>query len=163
MAQKLEQLKTKIVRPSTSAFIRAHLEHVGEDFVYGAYKAFCQKVEAIGRQGPSYDSFRVYWCVCVEMDLLKFVHEGPSKFGQPRRYYRLVQKNINSPVWNNPRASLDLRKGHTIPDPLTGKPIPISRLGRRRYSRTLSGVPPKAVGRPKKPKPERGTEAVATG
>jgi len=159
MTQQLEQL-TK--RPGTGTFIRDHLSSVLEDYVYNSYKAFCQSLKKVGQRCPTYNSFRVYWCVCVEMDLLQFVHEEPSEFGQPRRYYRLVQKNVNSPVWNNPRASLDLRKGHTVPDPLTGKPIPISRLGRRRYSRRVLGVPPKRVGRPRKPKPIRGAAAVAT-
>jgi hypothetical protein len=163
MTSQLEQVKTKIVRPGTSSFIKSHLEHVGEDFVYGAYKAFCQKVEAIGQQGPSYDSFRKYWWICAQLRLIEFVREQPIKNLQPRRYYRLVRSNINNKAWQNPQAALDLRMGRTIPDPVTGRPVPVSRLGRRRYRRRVRGVPPLARGRPRKPKPKRGATAVATG
>jgi len=163
MAQKLEQLKTRIPRPGTADFIKSHLQHGREDYVYSAYKAFCQKVEAIGQQGPSYDSFRKYWWVCAQLRLIEFVREEQVGKPEPRRYYRLVMSNINSKVWRNPQAELDLRMGRMIPDPVTGAPIPVSRLGRQRYRRRVLKVPPLARGRPHKPKPIKGTEAVAMG
>jgi len=159
----LEQVKTKIVRPGTSSFIRFHLQYAGEDYVYGAYKAFCEKLKTIGQQPPSYDSFRKYWWVCAQLNLIQFTREEKVGKPEPRRYYRLVRSNINSEAWQNPQASLDLRMGRTIPDPATGKMVPVSRLGRRRYRRRVSKVPPLARGRPRKPKGMKGSEAVATG
>jgi len=163
MTQKFEQLTKRGPQPGTADFIKSHLSSMLEDYVYGAYKIFCQKLKAIGQRNPSYDSFRKYWWVCSQMNLIQFTREQPTENLQPRRYYRLVRSNINSEAWQNPQAALDLRMGRTIPDPATGKMVPVSRLGRRRYRRRVLGVPPKRVGRPRKPKPERGAATVATG
>jgi len=163
MTQRLEQLEKRGPEPSTSGFIKTHLQRIGEDYIYHAYKVFCEKLKAIEQRYPTYDSFRKYWWICAQMNLIEFAREQPTKNLQPRRYYRLVRSNINSEAWQNPQASLDLRMGRTIPDPHTGKPVPVSRLGRRRYRRRVSKKPPLARGRPRKPKPERGAATVATG
>jgi hypothetical protein len=162
MTQRVDQLTRRGPQPGSGDFIKSHLQHAGEDYIYHAYKAFCQSLKAIGQRGPSYDSFRKYWWTCAEMNLIEFVREQPIGNLEPRRYYRLVRSNINNEAWQNPQAALDLRTGRTIPDPATGKPVPVSRLGRRRYRRRVLGLPPKRVGRPRKPKPERGAATVAT-
>lgn len=163
MVQRVEQLTKRGPQPGTADFIKSHLQRTGEDYIYHAYKVFCEKLRAIGQRCSSYDSFRKYWWICAQMDLIEFVREQPIGNLQPRRYYRLVRSNINSKVWQNPQAGLDLRMGRTTPDPATGKMVPVSRLGRRRYRRRVLKVPPLARGRPRKPKPERGAAPVATG
>ena len=145
-------LKKRGPHPGTGDFIKAYLQRVGEDYINNTYRAFCKFLENEGQQSPSYNSFRVYWYVCTQLNLIEFVREEAIANLIPRRYYRLVQQNVNSKKWRNPRAALDLREGRTIPDPLTGQPVPVSKLGKRRYRRRVLGKPPLQVGRPKKAK-----------
>lgn len=145
-------LKKRGPHPGTGDFIKSHLKRAEEDYINNAYRAFCRFLKDAGQRSPTYNSFRVYWYVCTQLNLIEFVREEAVENLIPRRHYRLVQQNINSKAWRNPRAALDLKKGRTIPDPLTGKPIPVSRLGKRRYQRRVTGKPPQQVGRPKKAK-----------
>ena len=162
MAQKLEQLTKRGPQPGTGTFIRDHLKRVGEDYPYNVWKELRAYLASIGRKSPTLLSFQHYWHICHETELIRFSREEPGERLWPRRFYRLVPENMNSKDWRNPQAALDLRMGRTTPDPATGKMVPVSRLGRRRYRRRVLGVPPKRVGRPRKPKPIRGAVAVAT-
>jgi len=80
--------------PSTGDFIKGYLQRVEEDYIYNAYRAFCRFLKDAGQRSPSYNSF--YWYVCTEMNLIEFVREEAVPNLIPRRYYRLVQQNINS-------------------------------------------------------------------
>ena len=136
--------------PGTGDFIKEYLQRVGEDYIYNAYREFCKFLQKEGQQGPAYNSFRTYFYVCTKMNLIEFVREEPVPNLFSRRYYRLVQQNIHSKAWQNPRAALDLQEGHTLPNPVTGEPVPVSQLGKRRYHRWIERLPPQPVGRPKK-------------
>jgi len=136
--------------PGTGDFIKDYMQRVGEDYIYNTYRAFCKFLENKGQQCSSYASFRTYFYVCTKMDLIEFVREEPVGNLIPRRYYRLVKRNLKSKSWANPRAALDLRKGRTVPNPATGEPTPVSKLGRRRYRRWVKRLPPQPIGRPKK-------------
>lgn len=148
--------------PGTGTFIRDHLRAVGEDYPYNVWKELRAQLKAEGQRCPILSSFYSYWHVCEQMDLIRFTREGPGERLRPRKFYEINPDNINSKDWRNPRAALDMRLGRTIPDPHTGKPVPVSRLGRRRYRRRVLKVPPLARGRPLKPKPMKGAEAVET-
>lgn len=146
----METLQQKSPRPGTGDFIKAHLRKVKEDYINNVHRKFCEFLKARGHRCCSYKSFRHYWYVCVKLGLLEFVREEPGKRPLPRRYYRLNPRKLQSKDWQNPQAALDLRRGRTFPDPVTGEPIPISKLGARRYRRWVKKEPPKPVGRPRK-------------
>jgi hypothetical protein len=150
MIQQLEQSGKRKPHPGTGDFIKAHLQAVGEDYPYNVYGALCESLQAIRQRCPQLLSFQRYWYICAKLDLIEFVREEPSERLGPRRIYRLVSRNVNSRAWRNPQAALDLREGRTIPDPATGERVPVSRLGRRRYRRRVTKLPPQPVGRPRK-------------
>ena len=142
-------------RPGTGIFIKGYLQRVKEDYVYHIYKAFRKFIEANGHRGPSYESFRKYFGVCVQLNLIEFVRSEPPAPGKqhlfPRRYFRVVQRNLNSEAWENPQAALDLQLGHTLPDPMDpSRRVAVRALGKRRYQRWLHGDLPKSADRPKK-------------
>lgn len=136
-------------RPSTSQFIRKHLESVGEDYVNGTYKAFCKLLKSMEQKCPTYNSFRSYWNVLSTLGLIEFTREESTakKHLFPKHYYQLNPQKINSKDWKNPRAALDMRLGHTVSDPVTGEPKAKSQLGRRRYDRWVKKIPPKRAGK----------------
>lgn len=146
----MQTLRKRGPSPGTGDFIRNYLQKVGSDYANNIYRCFCKELKSLGQQCPSYASFAKYMGVCAQMDLIEFVREEPLPNKISRRYYRLVKRNINSKAWQNPRAALDVAQGHVLPDPVTGKLEPISRLGKRRYRRWTRKEPPKRVGRPKK-------------
>ena len=148
--------------PSTGTFILDYLRAVGEDYPYNVWKELRAQLRAEGQRAPILSSFYSYWHVCEQMDLIRFTREEPGERLGPRKFFELVPENTDSKDWRNPRAALDMRLGRTVPDPHTGKPVPVSRLGRRRYRRRVLKVPPLRRGRPSKPKKQRVAEGLQT-
>jgi len=145
----LSYLKRKPI-PGTADFIRNRLLGVGEDYAYNVWKLFSKKLRSIGQRSPHFTSFVKYWKILEELNLIEFVREEKGRGRFPRRICRVVKANINSKDWDNPQAALDLRKGRVWINPDTGEKVPISRLGKRRYSRRVMGKPPGKPGRPPK-------------
>lgn len=127
--------------PGTGTFIRDHLKRVGEDYPYNVWKELRAYLASVGQKSPTLLSFQHYWHACHETNLIRFSREEPGERLWPRRFYKLVPENTNSKDWRNPQAALDMKEGRTVPDPHTGKPVPVSRLGRRRYRRRVMKVP----------------------
>jgi hypothetical protein len=140
-------------RLGTGAFIKQHLLERGSDYVWRSYKAFCEKLKQEGQTPPRYETFRQYIYCLAKLGLIEFDREEPAKTTNAfnRRYYRLVKRNLQSKDWENPRAALDMKEGRVMQNPTTGATIALSQLGKRRYSRWVKHVPPKAAGRPRKP------------
>lgn len=146
------ETKTKTRKPwhSTGKFIKDYLLGVGEDYPYSIWMELCEWLKQRGEPCPKYHSFRRYWYCLTELNLVEFVREEKWKSPFLRKYYRVVEENIDSEDWGNPQRALDFIKGRVWTDPLTGKKIPITSLGGRRYRTKILGLPPRKRGRPPK-------------
>ncbi len=137
---------------STAQFIKNYLLQNKKAYAYGLWKAWSEHLHRLGFKEPKIESFRKYLWILAKLDLIRKT-KAPSyqiKSRFLREYYELNPKQIgNEKGWVNPSAALDLQQGRTILDPQTGKAIPLSKLGRRRYRKKVLGLPPKKVGRPR--------------
>lgn len=96
-------------QPRTSLWIRGHLEDLGEDYCYGAwkrYKDFVLQAEGYGihLRMPEADSFRLLWWHLEKFSLIELSRVERSAINptQTRHYYRLKETNLR--LWENPRA-----------------------------------------------------------
>lgn len=138
---------------STATFVRDWLLKHKKDYPYGMWKAWRDYLHGFGFKEPKLESFRKYLWILTKLSLIRRTEVAPYEIESRflRQYYELVPRQVNNEeAWANPSAALDLRQGRTIPDPQTGEPIPLSRLGRRRYRKKILGLPPKPIGRPKR-------------
>lgn len=96
--------KAKETRP-TSIFIRDYLLNHRETYPYEIYKVL--KNERVFRNIKigSPNTFYKYINILKKLGLIQKTgkEEDSSKKGLKRIYYKIVESNANSPMWNNPQ------------------------------------------------------------
>jgi len=99
-------------QPRTGVWIKGHLEDLGEDYCYGAWKfhqLFIRQVLALGLKGldeSTYQEFALYWWLLKQERLIIPTRKEPGFGGVPRQYYTL-NKKAPEYMWEiNPREEL---------------------------------------------------------
>lgn len=136
--------------PGTFDFIKSYLLQEGSSYANKALRVFREKLREIGQRPPTYQSFARSWHILKELNLIEFVREEQVGRKFPRKYYRIVQKNVDSKDWQNPQTAWYIKNGWTWVDPVTGEVKATSQLGSHRYRTKVLGITPKKVGRPRK-------------
>ncbi len=94
--------------PRKGRWVRGHLLSVETDYLYGMWLKWKRFVELARRLDVKlavgqYGAFRTYcWLLTQEKLIVKVGTEKSSRGGFPRSYYRLVEENLDSPLWLNP-------------------------------------------------------------
>lgn len=96
---------------STAGWIKNHLLEVGEDYPYNMWRELRNlKLEmgVIKKGIGSYQNFRNYIYWLEKLGLIKFVREeeGDKTFLAKRRYYAVVEDQLDNPAWSNPNRAL---------------------------------------------------------